>query len=91
MRNLRTPRMDSKAKRKGRMGCLGGIVPMFSQKRSFGDWIFEFDRWFMKLDAWPLSDVSDKNDCDVGSPEPKDRKSGDLVAGNLNKTENGEL
>ena len=40
MGDLRTPRMDSKTKW-GVFVCVC-VVPMFSQKRAFKDWIFEF-------------------------------------------------
>ena len=53
------------------------VVPMFSQKRAFEDWIFEFDRWFMGFDSWPLGGHWGKIILALrGSPKPKDREDG---------------
>ena len=34
------------------------ILPMFSQKRIFEDWILEIDCWCMMFGKWPISEVS---------------------------------
>ena len=55
------------------------ILPTFSQKRVFEDWIFDTDCRFGKFDSAPLSELLDKmNDMLGNSAENKDREAGGL-------------
>ena len=67
MEYLRTPGMDSKRSERGRMF----VVPMFSQKRVFEDWISGFDCWFMKFDSCPLSELLGKMVATLKKPKTK--------------------
>ena len=61
-------------------------APRLSQKRGFGDWVFEFDGLFMKFDTLPLSEVLDKTATMLmKSTKPRDREAWDPIGRKLNK------
>ena len=63
-----------------------GVLPLFSQKRAFEDWIGEADNWFMKLHQWPISEVAGEMIAMLkGDDKSKDRDSGDLIYKQLSK------
>ena len=56
MSDLLKSRMDSKENGRAEMR----ILPMYSLKRVFEDWVFGIDCLFREFDSWPLSAVLDK-------------------------------
>ena len=69
------------------------ILPTFSQKRIFEDWILYIDCWFIKFDQWPLSAVPDQMIAmvrDSGTSEnPMGRDSWDLIFRKLSNRKRG--
>ena len=62
------------------------ILPMFSQKRVFEDWILEIDCRFRRFDSWPLFEVLYKMIDMLKKPDwPNGGEGGDLIGRKLNK------
>ena len=62
------------------------ILPMFSQKRIFQDWILEIDCRFRKFGQWALSEVPDRMiDTLRTSGKTDDRDAWDFILRKLGK------
>ena len=62
------------------------VVPMFSRKRAFGDWICDANCRLRKFDPWPMSELLDKMISMLKKPPiPKDREARFLIGGELDR------